>query len=70
MPAHTAPSSTPRELITMMVTRMGSSVYSHELSFSAEEETSVSGCSEDGAAVRNSLGNAQPGREEKEREGR
>lgn len=49
----------------MMVTRMGSSVYSHELSLSAEEETRVSSGSEDGAAVLNSSGNTQPGRQEK-----
>lgn len=33
-PAQTAPSRTPRELITMMVRRMGSSVYSQALSLS------------------------------------
>lgn len=47
-PAQTAPSRTPRELMTMMVTKIGSRVYSHELSFS---ETRVTGGSDDGDAV-------------------
>lgn len=47
-PAHTAPSKTPRELMTMIVTKMGSKVYNHELSFS---EVCVTGGSDDGDAV-------------------
>lgn len=55
-PAQTAPSRTPRELMTMIVTSMGSRVYSHELSFS---ETRVTGGSDDGDGVFHS-GNCKP----------
>lgn len=46
-PAQTAPSRTPSELITMMVSRMGSSVYSQALSLSFSD-TSVT---EDGSML-------------------